>query len=149
MKRLALLAGTAALLGFAASSANADIITVYVFDFDFSTGHSGDPIVDPTISVGDTIHWVWESQFPHSTTSVAGIPEVWNSGDLQNGATFDHTFTEVGTWWYYCDLHGFDNGDGTAGGMSGTITVGVPEPATIAAMGLGLGLLPLLRRRKK
>ncbi|MBA3725175.1 MAG: PEP-CTERM sorting domain-containing protein [Armatimonadetes bacterium] len=58
----------------------------------------------------------------------------------------EHTFTNVGTWWYFCMLHGFDNGDGTAGGMSGTVTV-VPEPATIAT--LGMGTLILLRRRRK
>jgi len=75
-----------------------------------------------TINVGDTVHWVWNSNF-HSTTSVAGIAEQWDSGVHNSGFTFDHTFTQVGSFAYYCQIHGFDNGDGTAGGMSGTITV--------------------------
>ena len=33
-------------------------VTVHVFNFDFSTNPQGQPIVDPTIHVGDTIHWV-------------------------------------------------------------------------------------------
>ena len=38
-------------------------------------------------------------------------------------ATFDQTFDQAGTFNYYCRIHGFDNHNGTAGGMSGTITV--------------------------
>ena len=75
-----------------------------------------------TIHVGDTVHWVWKSNF-HSTTSVVGSAEQWDSGVHNNGFTFDHTFTQTGTFSYYCVIHGFDNGDGTAGGMSGTVTV--------------------------
>ena len=94
---------------------------VHVFNFDFSINPSGMPIMDATINLGDTIHWQWDSGF-HSVTSVAGSVEAYNSGDLFGG-TFDHTFTHTGVFTYYCDLHGFDNGDGTAGGMVGTITV--------------------------
>jgi hypothetical protein len=36
---------------------------------------------------------------------------------------FEHTFSHVGRFWYYCLPHGFDLGNGTAGGMAGTITV--------------------------
>ncbi|CAN5545476.1 hypothetical protein BH09PLA1_BH09PLA1_14100 [soil metagenome] len=96
---------------------------VHVFNFDFSTNPSGMPIMDATINVGDTVHWQWDSGF-HSVTSVAGSAEVYNSGDLSSpGPTFNHTFTLAGVFTYYCDIHGFDNGNGTAGGMFGTITV--------------------------
>ena len=35
---------------------------------------------------------------PHSTTSVAGSVEPWDSGVLNTGFTFDHTFTHAGTF---------------------------------------------------
>ncbi|MBA3725176.1 MAG: PEP-CTERM sorting domain-containing protein [Armatimonadetes bacterium] len=147
MKRLALLSGVAALFGLAAVNASADTILVHIFNFDFSLNPLGEPIEDPIISVGDTIRWILD-EGRHTVTSVMGIPEVFDSGDMQKiGETFEHTFTNVGTWWYYCDFHGFDNGDGTASGMAGTVTVGVPEPSTFAALAVG-GLL-LLKRRKK
>jgi plastocyanin len=75
-----------------------------------------------TINVGDTIHWIWDGS-PHSTTAVSGIAESWNSGIHNAGFTFDHTFTHAGTFAYYCMVHGFDNGNGTAGGMSGMVKV--------------------------
>jgi plastocyanin len=108
-------------------------VTVHIFNFDFSENPQGQPIVDPTIHVGDTVHWVWDQGF-HSTTSVAGIAETWNSGNQTGpGPTFDHTFTHVGTFAYFCDIHGQDNGNGTAGGMSGTITV-VANPTLTGIM---------------
>jgi hypothetical protein len=60
--------------------------------------------------------------------------------------TFSHTFTHPGTYVYYCDIHGFDFGNGTAGGMAATIQVNaVPEP--VAGL-LALPILLLLRRRR-
>jgi plastocyanin len=90
-------------------------VTVHVINFAFNPSAV-------TINVGDTVHWVWDTN-NHSSTSVAGIPEKWDSGVQNAGFTFDHTFSNVGTWAYYCKIHGFDNGNGTAGGMSGTVTV--------------------------
>ena len=107
------------------SSGPRNTTLVHVFNFDYSAAPSGPP-VDPTISVGDTIHWQWDSGF-HSVTSVAGSVESFGSGVHSSpGFTFDHVFTHAGTFWYYCTLHGFDNGDGTAGNMAGFITVTAP-----------------------
>ena len=76
-----------------------------------------------TIHQGDTVEWVWQGGF-HSTVSVAGTAEQWSSSATSTvGTTFDHTFTNLGTFAYYCSIHGSDNGDQTASGMSGTITV--------------------------
>jgi plastocyanin len=132
-----------------ATQASAATVTVHIYDFEFSTNTIGQPIVDPTINLGDTVHWVWDAvQFPHSTHSVSGITESWDSGMFATpGHTFDHTFTHTGTFWYFCDAHGFDNGNGTAGGMSGFITV-VPEPVSCISMLLGVGALAARRRRK-
>ena len=94
----------------ALASAGVDVI---------DTTFAPDPV---TIHVGDTVDWVWDSN-NLSTTSVAGSVEQWDSGVLNTGATFEHTFTHVGTFAYYSTTQGRDNGNGTAGGMSGTITV--------------------------
>jgi plastocyanin len=87
-----------------------------------------------TIHPGDTVEWVWQGGF-HDVISVAASAEQWNSGAPTGtvGTTFDHTFTQVGTFSYYCSVHGFDKGNGTAGGMSGTVTVvatPTPTPTT-------------------
>jgi hypothetical protein len=77
------------------------------------------------------------------------MTESWNSGDFSTvGHTYDHTFTHTGTFWYFCDIHGFDNGNQTAGGMAGTITV-VPEPMTCTSLLIGAGALAARRRRRK
>jgi hypothetical protein len=123
--------------------AGESVATVHVLNFDYSLNASG-PIVDPIISAGDTVHWIFDTSF-HSVTSVAGSTEVFDSGVFTNiGATFDHTFSTPGTYQYYCSIHGFDSGNGTAGGMSGFVTVlAVPEPMSALALAL-----PLARRRR-
>src|SRR5262249_26208306 len=51
-----------------------------------------------TINVGDTVHWMWVGSLPHTVTSVAGSIETYESGILNPGSTFDHTFTDAGTF---------------------------------------------------
>src|SRR5947209_2123702 len=117
---------------------------VHVFDFDYSTSPAGQPIMDATVNVGDTVHWVWDTGF-HDVQSVIGSIESFNSAVVGPGSTFDHTFTHAGVYHYYCTIHGFDAGNGTAGGMAGTITVLAPEPGAALAM---LALIPLMARRR-
>src|SRR3954454_4978409 len=103
---------------------------VHVFNFDFSTNVVGMPIMDATISVGDSVHWVWDSGV-HSVTTVAGSTDSFDSGIfVAPSGAYDHTFTRAGVFNYFCTLHGFDNGDGSAGGMAGTITVVGSSPST-------------------
>jgi plastocyanin len=90
-------------------------VTVHVADFAFNAN-------SVTIHPGDTVHWVFDGG-THSTTSVGGIAESWDSGIHTPGFTFDHTFTHLGSFAYFCTIHGSDNGNGTAGGMSGTVDV--------------------------
>jgi Copper binding proteins, plastocyanin/azurin family len=63
-----------------------------------------------TIAVGDTIQWVWGGSLAHSTTSgtCSGTctPDgTWDSGPA-TGITFSHTFTQAGTFPYFCIPHG-------------------------------------------
>src|SRR5262249_7786432 len=71
--------------------------TVHVFDVDFSLNPKRQPIVDPTIHVGESVHWVWD-EGKHSTTSVTGQSETWDSGLQIPSFSFDHTFTHSGTF---------------------------------------------------
>jgi plastocyanin len=130
------------LLGLAAMPARAATIVVHVFAFDFSTNPPGQPIVDPTIHLGDTIEWVWDADF-HSTTSDPGQAESWDSDILDSGSVFDHTFTHLGTFTYYCIPH--------SEFMTGTITVvpvtSIPDSGTSGLLfGVGIVALAGLRR---
>ena len=63
-----------------------------------------------TIAVGDTIQWVGDPALPHSTTSgtCAGTctPDgTWDSG-VGTGTTFSRTFTQAGSFPYFCTVHG-------------------------------------------
>ena len=120
--------------------AHAATVDVYVYNLEFSINPPGEPIVDAVITVGDTVRWV-HVQGNHTTTSVAGSIEVWNSPISASNPQFSHTFTNVGTFWYYCIPHGVDLGDGTATGMSGTVTV---LPAVTGACCLGAGMCSVL-----
>jgi spore coat protein A len=110
---------------FTAPMLRADTRDVFVYSFEFSVNPPGGPVVDAVITVGDTVRWVWV-EGNHTTTSVAGILEQWDGALNSSSPTFSHTFAHTGVFWYYCRPHGFDNGDQTAGGMSGTVTVLAP-----------------------
>jgi hypothetical protein len=67
------------------------------------------------IAAGTTVEWQWQAN-THSTTSgtcdaINCIPgpvfgENWNSGVLNTGATFTHTFNTPGFFTYFCTVHG-------------------------------------------
>ncbi len=117
-------------MAVAAPAAFADVQTVYVYDFDFSTllPTEGE-VTDAVINVGDTINWVWLNDF-HNVASVIGSEEEFLSDIFETGDSFQYRFTVPGVHTYYCQPHASDNGDGTATGMVGTITV-LPSPAAI------------------
>jgi plastocyanin len=76
-----------------------------------------------TIQQGDTVKWTWSATGHSSTSGSPGAPNgLWDSGVLNQGATFSHTFTNTGSFNYYCTPHG------ACCGMRGTVTVSAPAP---------------------
>ena len=138
------------ILALAIPGANAATITVHVVDFDFTD--AGGTHFDPMIAIGDTVTWMWEEGF-HSTTSVAGQTESWDSGTHPTPFQFQHTFVNAGDFVYYCLVHGTDNGDGTASGQRGIVHVSevtpIPEPGTAGLTVLTAAGIWLVRTRRQ
>lgn len=64
------------------------------------------------INVGTTVTWMnTDAGVPHTTTSNA---PGWDSGTVQPGTQFSHTFQTAGTFAYHCNIHP---------GMMGTVVV--------------------------
>ena len=68
-----------------------------------------------TIAVGDTVTWTFNDD-GHSTTSVPGQPDRWDSDIRDEGETFQRTFAKPGRYQYVCTPH--------EGFMRGTLVVG-------------------------
>jgi plastocyanin len=72
------------------------------------------------IGVGDSVTWTnMDAGIPHTTTSNTG---VWDSNTLNNGQSFTHTFTQAGSFPYFCEVHPTQ--------MTGTVIVGQQATAT-------------------
>lgn len=71
------------------------------------------------INPGDTVTWTNNGQVAHTVTA---DDHKFDSGDIAAGKTYSYTFTEPGTYAYYCALHG-----GAGGlGMAGVVIVDAP-----------------------
>jgi len=128
------------------TAAKADVVTVFVFNFEFSIlPPTQFPLVDPTITVGDTIRWQWLTG-GHNVVAAANQAESFRSQFLSAGGVFQHTFNRPGEFYFFCEPHGQDQGDGTATGMAGIVTVlPIPVPSTLALF--PLAVLTVRRRR--
>jgi plastocyanin len=122
-KRLILAPLTAiAALGVVSPSLAAES-AIGVADFDFT------PATE-TIAVGDTVTWSFNAD-GHSTTSLPGQPDRWDSDIKNQGTTFQKTFTKPGRYQYVCTPHesfmrgelvvGTDTVKKTAGKVSATV----------------------------
>lgn len=69
------------------------------------------------MSVGDTVVWENTSGTVHTTTSATGL---WDSGNMQPGTSYSHTFGRPGVYRYYCAYHQADRMVGTVIVRSGT-----------------------------
>lgn len=57
-----------------------------------------------TIKVGDTVTWTNHDKAPHDSVTTAG-PAQFRSPMLSQGQTWSFTFTQPGTYSYYCTVH--------------------------------------------
>ena len=77
---------------------------------DVTVAPNGQLVFSPssiTINPGDTVRWTWAATFHSSTSGIPGMPNgIWDSGILNQGATFSHTFNSTGSFPYYCTPHG-------------------------------------------
>ena len=55
------------------------------------------------VKSGETVEWANADLTPHNVTS-QGTPEI-NSGTINAGASWTHTFDRPGTFPYYCSFH--------------------------------------------
>ena len=67
-----------------------------------------------TVPLGTSITWTASANLPHTVTSDDGI---FDSGTMRDGDVFTITFTEAGTFAYYCKFHGGPGGQGMAGAI--------------------------------
>jgi len=87
-----------------------------------------------TIHPGDTVVWTWSSSDHSSTSGSPGMPSgLWDSGILNQGANFMHTFPTAGSFPYFCTVHG------ACCGMVGAVTVSNPTPTPSPTPASSLG----------
>jgi plastocyanin len=55
-----------------------------------------------TVSVGATVTWTNKDSVSHTVIS---NDNLFQSGTLAKGATFEHTFNQKGTFAYHCSFH--------------------------------------------
>ncbi len=73
---------------------------VTISDFQFSSRRI-------TVHVGNTITWTNEGPSAHTATARDGS---FQTGLLYKGAAASHTFTQAGTYAYFCQMHPFMHG---------------------------------------
>ena len=87
-----------------------------------------------TIHTGDSVLWMWSSGGHSSTSGSPGMPSgLWDSGILNQGANFMHTFPSAGSFPYFCTPHG------ACCGMVGAVTVSNPTPTPSPTPASSLG----------
>lgn len=126
MRTVMALLGLAMLLTVAVGGpAEAATTGVSQVDFDFVPA-------TVTIAVGDTVTWTNNGASAHTSTGGS-----WDSGTMNPGNTFSHTFTAAGTFPYHCEFH-------QSIGMVGTIIVGAGGGGTLPSTGASNSTIPFV-----
>jgi plastocyanin len=100
------------LLSFISNPLSAETVTINIKDFLFDPGSK-------TINLGDSVKWVNQDSFAHTSTSDSNL---WDSKNLSSGASFTRLFDKAGKFTYHCHIHP---------DMTGTIIVRTAEQARI------------------
>jgi len=58
-----------------------------------------------TVRTGTTVTWANQDTAPHQIASDPGTPVAFSSDSLAKGASYRFTFTQPGTYTYYCTIH--------------------------------------------
>jgi len=58
-----------------------------------------------TTRSGTTVTWMNQDGAVHQIASDSGTPVAFTSGSLANGASYQFTFTQPGTYTYICTVH--------------------------------------------
>lgn len=82
-----------------AAASNAKQVAIYNYKFD--------PEV-LTIPAGTTVVWTNKDEVPHSV--VSSDKRFTQSGGLDTGDHYSYTFTDAGSYEYFCSLHPFMKG---------------------------------------
>lgn len=72
------------------------------------------------VAAGTTVTWANRDNVYHTVTFEDGSVD---SGHIEGGDTWAYTFTEPGTYDYYCVPHAYQDGDGEWQGMVATVVV--------------------------
>jgi plastocyanin len=84
-------AGSSAAGSSAATGGN----SVAIVDFAFNP-------TSVTVKAGTTVNWMNNGSTTHTVTADDGS---FDSGNLNGGASFSHTFASAGTFSYHCSIH--------------------------------------------
>lgn len=71
------------------------VTTIEIANFAFSPA-------TVTVPVGTTVTWINNDSATHTVTAQE---RQFDSGDLSRGASFSYTFSQSGTFNYYCAIH--------------------------------------------
>jgi plastocyanin len=102
---------------------------VTIADFQFSPGST-------TIKVGDTVTWSNNGPSAHTATANDGS---FDTGILQKGQSGSHTFSQPGTFTYYCKVHPFMKGTITVAASGGGSGSGSSSGSSTASSSSGTG----------
>jgi plastocyanin len=85
---------------------------------------------EAAIQPGDTITWTNEGNHPHTVTADDGS---FDSGTLQPGESYSHTFQSPGMVPYHCSIHPFMTGSVSVGQSGGGTAPSTSQPSMPAA----------------